>query len=156
MVTTQRRSQPRLGQRGESCGVYKRTGKVPRQRTKVLPCCNFGFPLPHSSSPCIFTNTFLSLLFYKIYLIKDVDTTFRLTVGYYLFLLNLTQGPKTRRLSFYPFLFYHILHWICFKIPLTESLLHYLQFPNVWFLVLTQHLRLLFQPWHNQGFIQPS
>src|SRR6218665_1778904 len=103
MVTTQRRSQPRLGQRGESCGVYKRTGKVPRQRTKVLPCCNFGFPLPHSSSPCIFTNTFLSLLFYKIYLIKDVDTTFRLTVGYYLFLLNLTQGPNTRRLSFYPF-----------------------------------------------------
>ena len=33
----------------------------------------------------------------------------------------MTQGPKTRRLSFFAFLFYHILHWISFKIPFTDS-----------------------------------
>src|SRR6218665_490867 len=31
---------------------------------------------------------------------------------------NVTQRPKTRRLSFLAFLFYHILYCICFKVPL--------------------------------------
>ena len=35
--------------------------------------------------------------------------------------IYVTQGPKIRRLSFLAFLFYHILHCICFKIPFTES-----------------------------------
>src|SRR6218665_2760617 len=33
-----------------------------------------------------------------------------------------TQGPKTRRLSFSAFLFNHILHCICFKILFTVSI----------------------------------
>jgi len=33
---------------------------------------------------------------------------------------TVTKGPKTRRLSFLAFLFYHILHWIWFQIHFAE------------------------------------
>jgi len=43
-----------------------------------------------------------------------------------------------------------------YNLNFSSSSLHYLQFSHVRFLVMTPYLCLVFQRWHNQGFIQPQ
>src|SRR6218665_133489 len=61
-------------------------------------------------------------------------------------------GPYLSRWAYFKDRFINVqLHF-----NFCSSPLHYLQFYNVRFLVMTPYLCLVFQPWHIPGFMQPQ